>query len=92
MNIRENLEQLETEYLSPYAAHSRDSKGRPRPEEQCDIRPVFQRDRDRICAHIREGTHGVTDHSIHQTDHGNDCSHTNDHSKHGQKRAHPIAF
>ena len=48
MNIRENLEQLETEYLSPYAAHSRDSKGRPRPEEQCDIRPVFQRDRDRI--------------------------------------------
>ena len=48
MNIRENLEQLETEYLSPYAAHSRDSKGRPRPEEQCDIRPVYQRDRDRI--------------------------------------------
>ena len=48
MNIRENLEQLETEYLSPYAAHSRDSKGRPRPEEQCDIRPLYQRDRDRI--------------------------------------------
>lgn len=48
MNIRENLEQLETEYLSPYAAHSRDSKGRQRPEEQCDIRPVYQRDRDRI--------------------------------------------
>lgn len=48
MNIRENLEQLETEYLSPYAAHSRDSRGRQRPEEQCDIRPVYQRDRDRI--------------------------------------------
>ncbi len=48
MNIRENLERLETEYLSPYAAHSRDSRGRLRPEEQCDIRPVFQRDRDRI--------------------------------------------
>lgn len=48
MNIRESLEQLETEYLSPCAAHSRDSKGRPRPEEQCDIRPVYQRDRDRI--------------------------------------------
>lgn len=48
MNIRENLEQLETEYLSPYAAHSRDSRGRQRAEEQCDIRPVYQRDRDRI--------------------------------------------
>lgn len=48
MNIRENLEQLETEYLSEYAAHSRNSKGRIRQEEQCDIRPVYQRDRDRI--------------------------------------------
>ena len=48
MNIRENLERLETEYLSPFAAHSRDSKGRRRCEEQCDIRPVYQRDRDRI--------------------------------------------
>ena len=48
MNIRENLEQLEVECLSPYAAHSRDSKGRLRQEEPCDIRPVYQRDRDRI--------------------------------------------
>jgi dGTPase len=48
MNICENLERLETEYLSPFAAHSRDSKGRRRCEEQCDIRPVYQRDRDRI--------------------------------------------
>ncbi len=48
MNIRENLEQLETENLSPYAAHSRDSRGRLREEPQCDIRPVYQRDRDRI--------------------------------------------
>ena len=48
MNIRESLEQLEIEYLSPYAAHSRDSKGRLREEEPCDIRPVYQRDRDRI--------------------------------------------
>lgn len=48
MNIRENLEHLETEYLSQYAAHSRNSKGRIRQEEQCDIRPVYQRDRDRI--------------------------------------------
>ncbi len=48
MNIRESLEQWEKEYLSPYAMLSMDSKGRLRPEEQCDIRPVFQRDRDRI--------------------------------------------
>lgn len=48
MNIRENLEQLEYRNLSRYACHSADSKGRLREEEQCDIRPVFQRDRDRI--------------------------------------------
>ena len=48
MGIRENLERWEQEYLSPYAALSMNSKGRMRDEEQCDIRPVFQRDRDRI--------------------------------------------
>lgn len=48
MTIREQLEQREVEYLSPYATLSKDSKGRKVSEEQCDIRPVFQRDRDRI--------------------------------------------
>jgi len=48
MTIREKLEQDEREYLSPYATLSMNSKGRLRPEAQCDIRPVFQRDRDRI--------------------------------------------
>lgn len=48
MNIRESLEQWEKEFLSPYAMLSMDSKGRIKEEEQCDIRPVFQRDRDRI--------------------------------------------
>ena len=48
MTIREQLEEREAEYLSPYAARSKDSKGRKREEPQCDIRPVFQRDRDRI--------------------------------------------
>ena len=48
MNIRERLEQEEKELLSPYAAFSAESKGRMKPEPQCDIRPVFQRDRDRI--------------------------------------------
>lgn len=48
MSIRESLEQWEKEYLSPYAMLSMNSAGRLREEEQCDIRPVFQRDRDRI--------------------------------------------
>lgn len=48
MIIRERLEQWERDHLSPYAALSVNSKGRSKPEEQCDIRPVFQRDRDRI--------------------------------------------
>ena len=48
MTIREQLEEREIEYLSPYATRSKDSKGRKREESQCDIRPVFQRDRDRV--------------------------------------------
>lgn len=48
MTIRESLEKWEEVYLSPYAALSMHSKGRLREEEPCDIRPVFQRDRDRI--------------------------------------------
>lgn len=48
MTIREQLELWEKDYLSPYATLSMYSKGREREEEQCDIRPVFQRDRDRI--------------------------------------------
>ncbi|MBQ6442742.1 MAG: deoxyguanosinetriphosphate triphosphohydrolase [Lachnospiraceae bacterium] len=46
--IRENLEEIERNTLSPYAALSEKSQGRDYPEEQCDIRPVYQRDRDRI--------------------------------------------
>jgi dGTPase len=48
MTIREQLELREMEYLSPFATHSKDSLGRKRKEEECDLRPVFQRDRDRI--------------------------------------------
>ncbi len=48
MTIREGLEKRESEYLSPYASLSMNSKGRDVEEEQCDIRPVYQRDRDRI--------------------------------------------
>lgn len=48
MLIRKQIEQWEKEYLSPYATLNMNSKGRVRQEEQCDIRPVYQRDRDRI--------------------------------------------
>ena len=48
MLIRESLEAWERDFLSPYAKLSEESKGRLREEEPCDIRPVFQRDRDRI--------------------------------------------
>ena len=48
MNIREQAEEREFQYLSRYASHSRESKGRERVEEECDIRTVYQRDRDRI--------------------------------------------
>ena len=48
MNIREELEAKELEYLSPYASFSGKSRGREREETECDIRTVYQRDRDRI--------------------------------------------
>lgn len=48
MNIRQEMELLEEEFLSPYATHDVDSRGRKKEEDQCDIRPLFQRDRDRI--------------------------------------------
>ncbi len=48
MKIRENLENRERLNLSPYATLSMNSRGREVDEEPCDIRPCFQRDRDRI--------------------------------------------
>ncbi|MBR4753731.1 MAG: deoxyguanosinetriphosphate triphosphohydrolase, partial [Lachnospiraceae bacterium] len=59
MTIRETMEQFEKEHLSPYASLSCNSKGRERPEEECDIRPVYQRDRDRIlhCKSFRRLKH-----------------------------------
>jgi dGTPase len=47
-SIREALEQRERETLAPQAARSADSRGRLRPEPEDDVRPAFQRDRDRI--------------------------------------------
>lgn len=48
MNIREIREAWEEQYLSPYASLSSKSKDREVFEEPCDIRPAYQRDRDRI--------------------------------------------
>lgn len=48
MTIREQIEAMEKETLSPFACLSVNSRGRDVDEPQCDIRPVFQRDRDRI--------------------------------------------
>ena len=48
MTIREQLEQREHQILSPFASFSDKSAGRDRNEPPCDMRPVYQRDRDRI--------------------------------------------
>lgn len=59
MTIRENMELLERTNLSSFATLSENSRGRDRQEAQCDIRPVFQRDRDRIlhCKSFRRLMH-----------------------------------
>jgi len=46
--IRQQLEALEDQYLAPQATRSAASRGRERPEPEDPIRPVFQRDRDRV--------------------------------------------
>ncbi|MGN0267241.1 MAG: deoxyguanosinetriphosphate triphosphohydrolase [Lachnospiraceae bacterium] len=59
MTIREQIELTERTYLSPFATLSENSAGREVEEEACDIRPVFQRDRDRIlhCKSFRRLKH-----------------------------------
>ena len=46
MDVRTRTEERLT--LTPWATFSDESRGRQRPEEQDPIRPVFQRDRDRV--------------------------------------------
>lgn len=49
MNLREERERFEEQFLSPYATLSSNSLGRPNDSEiKCEIRTDFQRDRDRI--------------------------------------------
>src|SRR5438105_813684 len=46
--LREQLEARERDTLAPQAARSAESRGRLTPEAEDDVRPAFQRDRDRI--------------------------------------------
>jgi len=48
VSIRKQLEEIEEKILSPRATLSCHSRGRVRPEAECDLRPAFQHDRDRI--------------------------------------------
>ena len=48
MDVRTRTEEIERLTLTPWATFSDESRGRQRPEEQDPIRPVFQRDRDRV--------------------------------------------
>ena len=50
---------MERENLSEYAMQSSETAGRARPQEKCDIRTEFQRDRDRIihCKSFRRLKH-----------------------------------
>lgn len=59
LTIREEIEAREKEFFSPYAAFDAQSRGRDRYEEPCDIRPVYERDRDRIlhCKSFRRLKH-----------------------------------
>lgn len=59
MTVRERTEELEEKILAPYASLSKRSRGRKRPEEPCDLRTDYQRDRDRIihCKSFRRLKH-----------------------------------
>jgi len=48
LRIREMLEEIESRTLHPKACLSTASRGRVRPEPPDEIRPCFQRDRDRV--------------------------------------------
>ena len=48
MTVRERMEQEEYDVLSPQAQKAAETKGRPSPEEDNDVRTCYQRDADRI--------------------------------------------
>ena len=48
MDVRQKTEEIEHRIFAPWATFSDESRGRAVPEVQDPIRPVFQRDRDRV--------------------------------------------
>ena len=48
MNIREQIEQREDQFLSSHAVRSKQSKGRKKQEKPDELRTCFQLDRDSI--------------------------------------------
>ena len=48
MDVRTRTEEIERLTLAPWATFSDGSRGRQRPEPPDPIRPIFQRDRDRV--------------------------------------------
>ena len=48
MTIREEMERAEHTFLEPWAAFADGTRGRMRPEEECEVRTCYQRDVDRI--------------------------------------------
>ena len=59
MTVREETQRLEEQMLAPWAARSAQTKGRARPEEECQMRTPYQRDRDRVihCKSFRRLKH-----------------------------------
>ncbi len=59
MKVRERTQKFEQQMLTPWATFSSDTRGRKRPEEECELRTPFQRDRDRIihCKSFRRLKH-----------------------------------
>ena len=48
MTVRERTEEIERQTLSPYATLVTSTRGRDHPNEPCNLRTEFQRDRDKI--------------------------------------------
>lgn len=71
MSIREELEKIEEETLSKFACLSKNSLGRDIKERECELRTVFQRDRDRIihCKAFRRLKHKTQVFLIPEGDH-----------------------
>ncbi len=59
MTVRERTQEIEKQTLCSSAAFSQNSRGREFPEEECDLRTPYQRDRDRIihCKSFRRLKH-----------------------------------